>query len=247
MYSCGICIRRLTAPYSADLPDEDEDDDDSETAKIRKVERLRIHEQLSFELPPVDVEEAERPFGKGSLSVEELDLSFLIQQRELHQTRQAEQGTRTREGNSHIDAYSSRGIQMALVSKVQALLRERQVRGGSTGTNRTARWIEGPAEPAATGNAANAAVVAVATVRKTQQKRAKIFKLAGVPFLSMLSTARISGLRPLEVGDYAIIYGENGFGTAVGKGTPYIWKNDNWNRPLYALYTTHTTIHFLSF
>ncbi len=105
--------------------------DDEIEKDIQQKERVRIREQteiaLELRLPPIEIDENERPFGRGSLSLEDLDLSFLINERQKHQTRQAEQGSRTRLNTNQTDKSdqpTSHTARRTLLKGLQEVLRE---------------------------------------------------------------------------------------------------------------------------
>ncbi|PSR74626.1 hypothetical protein PHLCEN_2v9692 [Hermanssonia centrifuga] len=203
-------------------------DDDVDTEKdICTQERSRIRAQTEFILPDVDVLEGEKPFGKGTFSMERLDLGFLVAERMKHQTRQAEHGVRTQTGMTTVSSEGSEGskeptsthsARRAILKGIQEVLREQQDRGNSTGRNREARWHEGGTEASkATGNSANAAVVSATAARDALKKREKLFHLAQVPLLALIKNAQISTVRSIKIAQYGIIYGEDTFGVAIGR------------------------------
>ncbi|THG93503.1 hypothetical protein EW026_g7748 [Hermanssonia centrifuga] len=200
----------------ANLPD-----DNADTEKIiRAQEREEIHAQIDLIIPDVDVIEEEKPFGKGSFSTEELDLGFLVTEREKHQTRQAERGTRTGVTQAvSSEEPTNHSVRHALLKGIQAVLREKQDRGTSTGKNREARWHEGGTSVSSktAGNSANAAVVSASAAKDALKRREKLFRLAQVPLLNLIKHAQISAVRAIKVTQYGIIYGEDTFGVAIGR------------------------------
>ncbi len=169
----------------------------------------------------MDVIEEEKPFGKGSFSTEELDLGFLVTEREKHQTRQAERGTRTGVTQAvSSEEPTNHSVRHALLKGIQAVLREKQDRGTSTGKNREARWHEGGTSVSSktAGNSANAAVVSASAAKDALKRREKLFRLAQVPLLNLIKHAQISAVRAIKVTQYGIIYGEDTFGVAIGRG-----------------------------
>ncbi|KAF8150905.1 hypothetical protein B0H34DRAFT_156021 [Crassisporium funariophilum] len=158
------------------------------------------------------------------MQYDDLDFEMLVDMRRQHQTKQATTGVRTRK----FKEISSNETTMRgkLIRELHEALKEAQddVAIG-TGANRRDRWtdnrvpapggregvIDGATAPdALAGNSANAALTAAAVAKKAAERRKHIFTKAGVPNLAEIKEARVTALRPLQVGDYGIVVLPNG-------------------------------------
>ncbi|CAL1711140.1 unnamed protein product [Somion occarium] len=80
----------LTVEDLLDIDGEMEDEIFAEECEL-------IHASIAAALPPVKgVDEWEKPFGQGTVILDELDLGRLVELRQLHKTRQAIEGVRTK-------------------------------------------------------------------------------------------------------------------------------------------------------
>lgn len=178
----------------------------------------------------------EKPFGKGTASYEDLDLTYLHEERAQHETRQEAEGTR-RGTKSTLPAEttissppstSTKAGYRALAERLHTISRDQHDnRGVTTGRDRQVRWMEADKnaqevqakETGAAGNAANAAGAARAVAGKAMKKRAAVFLKASVPAVNTLKTARVSALRPLKIGDFGIVYTPGAYsGVAIACG-----------------------------
>ncbi|KAJ7814952.1 hypothetical protein B0H14DRAFT_2603776 [Mycena olivaceomarginata] len=137
--------------------------------------------------------------------------SVMASQRLEHQTKQAEKCTRTKTTRSIPETELS--MRRQILRKFHEILKEsEQARAPGTAVERQARWNIG--STSTTGNAANAAVVASATATKAATRRSKLFKEAKVPRYPLISVGGVSQLKKLAVGDFGIIWTENGLRVA---------------------------------
>ncbi|KAJ7865472.1 hypothetical protein B0H14DRAFT_2573892 [Mycena olivaceomarginata] len=163
-------------------------------------------------LPPVQLpDEQSKPFGHGlHNSANTLDFSPLIAQRLKHQTKHAEHCTRTK--TTKLLPAAEETMRRQILRKFQELLKDSdQARPPGTAVERRARWNLG-SMPAGAGNAANAAAVASAVA----SKRTKLFKQAKVPHFLQVSTGDVNQLKKLAIGDFGIVWTENGLMVAQG-------------------------------
>ncbi|KAF7293508.1 hypothetical protein MIND_01129000 [Mycena indigotica] len=131
------------------------------------------------------------------------DYSALVSLRRQHQTRQAENGVRVR---SQAEP-ASESAKRQLVKSMQAILKQTEARGLTTGVDRTLRTQSlGSGDPSSTtGNAANAAASAVTRAREALRKRRKLFADANVACLNEIEGARVSAVRPLLPRDWVLV------------------------------------------
>ncbi|KAF8161506.1 hypothetical protein B0H34DRAFT_767051 [Crassisporium funariophilum] len=210
----------LVQEFSAINDDELEEVISDEYLRIQEVSRLR-----NVPIPAVQLaDEHTRPLGHGTMQYDDLDFEMLVDMRRQHQTKQATTGVRTRK----FKEISSNETTMRgkLIRELHEALKEAQddVAIG-TGANRRDRWtdnrvpapggregvIDGATAPdALAGNSANAALTAAAVAKKAAERRKHIFTKAGVPNLAEIKEARVTALRPLQVGDYGIVVLPNG-------------------------------------
>ncbi|KAJ6541137.1 hypothetical protein B0H10DRAFT_2392408, partial [Mycena sp. CBHHK59/15] len=117
----------------------------------------------TVELVPVHIpDEPSKPFGQGLYaSVDVVDFSPLIQQRLQHQTKFAENCTRTKTTRPAPDSEES--IRRQLLRKFHEILKEDQARAPGTAVERQVRW-SGSVNVGAC-NAANAAAAASAVAK----------------------------------------------------------------------------------
>ncbi|KAJ6615753.1 hypothetical protein B0H10DRAFT_2220086 [Mycena sp. CBHHK59/15] len=162
----------------------------------------------TVELVPVHIpDEPSKPFGQGLYaSVDVVDFSPLIQQRLQHQTKFAENCTRTKTTRPAPDSKES--IRRQLLRKFHEILKEDQARAPGTAVERQVRW-SGSVNVGA-GNAANAAAAASAVAKTAATRRAKLFKAAKIPHLPLISAGGVNTLSKLAVGDFGIIWMETG-------------------------------------
>jgi hypothetical protein len=119
-----------------------------------------------------------KPFGKGTLGIESLDLDALIKMRYQHQTRHAALAVRTQGSSTPTkgtERQQEESICRQIIKEMHVILKEQQGQGAGTGKERAVRWHHGDGDksgeqglPAATGNAANAAEVASQTAKKVR-------------------------------------------------------------------------------
>ncbi|KAJ7039794.1 hypothetical protein C8F04DRAFT_949367, partial [Mycena alexandri] len=119
-------------------------------------------------LPQVQLpDEASKPFGQGYFSsVDTIDFSSLVSQRQQHETKHAKKCTRTKTTKSLPEAEVS--IRRQILHKYQELLKESEkTQAAGTSVERRARWNMAPITTGA-GNSANAAVAASAVASKVR-------------------------------------------------------------------------------
>ncbi|KAJ7890843.1 hypothetical protein B0H14DRAFT_2560969 [Mycena olivaceomarginata] len=103
-----------------------------------------------------------------------------------------------------------------ILRKPQELLKDSdQARVPGTVVERCAHWNMGSVT-AGVCNAANAAAVASAVASKAATQRTKLFKEAKVPHFLQVSTGDVNQLKKLVIGDFGIVWMENGLMVAEG-------------------------------
>ncbi|KAJ3557347.1 hypothetical protein NM688_g1522 [Phlebia brevispora] len=128
------------------------------------------------------------------------------------------QGVKTHESKPPVHKAVADTARMQLTRKFYAALREIQGPGGSITKTRVARWCESQSTgEKASGNTVNAAVTTTAAAKAVIKKCEQAFSMAGIPkpLLPLLTSAKVSAVQPLKIGDYGFIYTESGLG--VGK------------------------------
>ncbi|KAJ3518950.1 hypothetical protein NM688_g9370 [Phlebia brevispora] len=201
------------------------DDIDTTTeAAIHQAEQDAIHHVLKRAATPAFTEcptSIEQPFSNASSDV--LDLSYLVERRQSHQTRRTAESIRlgpraSHASDHHLTKTPAPSAQVQLAREIYATLRRIQGPSGSAGRLRLARWCESNSGgQKSSGNAANAAAVANTTANAIVKKRKSVYMNAGVPkdLVALLSSGRVSTLRSLKVDDFAFVFGD--FGLALGK------------------------------
>lgn len=127
--------------------------------EVNAEEHAVVHGILAhtMPLPPLNTGlEAERPLGKGILTLDSLDLSHLINLRRSHETQYAKKGLRTSQTNDISHRIDEKSAQRELLKEFHRFLKDARV---GSGLERAARWKESTLS----GNAANARIVANAT------------------------------------------------------------------------------------
>lgn len=120
----------------------------------------------SMALPPLVIEdEHEQPLGKGTVTIDNLDLHQLVKVRQAHQTAYAAKGLRTRQtkpsANSNTEDETA---QRKLLNEFHKLFRGSRI---GTGLERSVRWKE---KQPATGNAANAQLASGLTAKQVDSR-----------------------------------------------------------------------------
>ncbi|KAJ6587364.1 hypothetical protein B0H10DRAFT_2234035 [Mycena sp. CBHHK59/15] len=197
--------------------------DEEESDGVLGEEYLTIQETITgiaatpdaLALPPVQLpDEASKPFGHSLYtSANTIDFSPLVTQRLQHQTKQAEKCTRTKTMRSMPKAEES--MRRQILRRFHEILKESdQARALGTSVERKARWNMGSTGSTGSGNAANAAAAASAVATKAATRRAKLFKDAKVPLLHLVTAGGVTPLKKLAVGDFGIVWTENGLRVA---------------------------------
>ncbi|KAH6870856.1 hypothetical protein BKA70DRAFT_1578587 [Coprinopsis sp. MPI-PUGE-AT-0042] len=183
-------------------------------------------------------DEPSGPVGLKGTTLDDLDLNDLVEIRRQHQTEQAAKCGRTRNGvqpseeamadanerNYPPDLLSDSAktvaqLRQEIASTYHQVLRETKGYAPTSGIERLTRWTanESVDRPAA-GNSANAAEVSAKTAATAAKKRANIFEGQGVPCLSLVTTGRVSLVRPLKPGDFVFCFPEvKGAAILIGK------------------------------
>lgn len=191
-------------------------------------------------------DERSKPLGLGGLDTTQLDFEALVKMRRQHQTRQAALGVRTRQGTGNVEGEKVISIRRRIIGRMHEILKEQKDQAVGTGVERSARWraaapggragvVDGEAAPGlAAGNSVNAAAMAATIAKQVNHqlltdgrtslisvvqvatRRRNIFTKAGVPMLRDAVEACITILRPLQIGDYGVIFTEQGL--MIGHG-----------------------------
>lgn len=135
---------------------------------IKEIAAATAHASTQVKLVPVRIpDESSKPFGQGLYtSVDVVDFSPLIQQRRLHQTKFAENCTRTK--TSRAAPESEESIRRQLLRKFHEILKEDQARAPGTAVERHVRW--NASVNVGAGNAANAAAAASAVATTVRSR-----------------------------------------------------------------------------
>ncbi|KAL0949787.1 hypothetical protein HGRIS_009825 [Hohenbuehelia grisea] len=118
--------------------------------------------------------ERSRPFGLGTLTVDELNFEEMVQMREQHETRQARLGIRSRKNRSGSEDHEKqKSLRRDIIRGFHDTLRETESNSVAVGTGvtRKARWEE----HTPSGNAANAAAAAASVHQKIASRRKNAF------------------------------------------------------------------------
>ena len=139
-------------------------DDDVDNDIVAEEIRALIGNALADCLPPVNAaDEAEKPLGRGVVTLDDMSMDELIKVRRAHETEYAARGLRTRHMKStapDANKVHEESVQQQLVKEFHKLFKGSRV---SSGLDRQARWQE-----VVSGNQANARVVASLTSAQVQ-------------------------------------------------------------------------------
>lgn len=184
-------------------------------------------------------------FGATEPDFNTLDLGALVDWRLQHQTRQAAVGVRTKVGEQPQDNKEV-SLRRQLIHHFHEVLKQEQDHGLCTGSNRDIHWhapapggrdgqVDGVAAPALdNGNSANAASAAASATSKVNlyafiyltfliiyivkvaTRRRNAFVKSAVPCINNVAEARISAVRPLEIGNFGFVYTKDAIMAAQG-------------------------------
>ncbi|KAF8167513.1 hypothetical protein B0H34DRAFT_854442 [Crassisporium funariophilum] len=236
----------IVQQFSVTDEDELEEVVSDEYPRIQELSRLQ-----NLSIPAVLLaDEPSRPLGHSSVQYGDLDFDMLIDMRRQHQTKQAATGVRTKKFKEQSDHETT--MRGKIIRELHETLKEAQddIAIG-TGVNRKVRWTDnrvpapggregivgGVAAPeVSAGNSANAALAAASVAKKAAERRKHIFTKAGVPNFAELKDARVTMLRPLQVGDYGVIVNPSGvmvgrvialYSKTGGKNGKHSWINES--------------------
>ncbi|KAF4618011.1 hypothetical protein D9613_012841 [Agrocybe pediades] len=164
-------------------------------------------------------DDVSKPFGSGSLQHGDLGFDMLVKNRRRHQTKQAATGVRTRK----TEPQNSKSDELlgSIVQQFHRALREAQDdQALGTGKLRNERWrtaapggkggvVDGTVAPenVAGGDSANASTVATTNAQQAATKRKKLFDSTKI---TELAHARVSVIRPLQIGDLGFVFTAHG-------------------------------------
>ncbi|KAG6916064.1 hypothetical protein DXG01_008589 [Tephrocybe rancida] len=184
----------MKVQFVADINEEDEEE--------YLAQEQRDLEAALTSLPAVQIaDELEQPLGRGTVDFDSLNYKMLITMRREHETNYAAKGIRTRkdkDSEAGEDDNNKKSLRWKLIREFHDALKEGQDDHAiGTGMERDARWHGGSNGTLKTsGNAANAAAAAAAEM---------LAKKANVPCLSDVGDARVTQLKPLNIGSYGIV------------------------------------------